>query len=84
VSRRHEQVDEYAPGNEDHDYDTARQRLVDAHCEGLTAGRRGAAADDNPYYTFEPQHNEWHHGRLEGLAETGRVAATAALKRRFA
>lgn len=69
MSRRYGQVEEYAPGNEDHDYDSARQRLLDARADGVVAGRRGDSAEMNPHYTFEPEYNEWHHGRLEGLAQ---------------
>jgi ribosome modulation factor len=49
--------------------DSWRQRLDDAHMEGCEAGRKGLSAEMNPYYAFEPEHNEWHHGRLEGLAQ---------------
>lgn len=61
--------------DEDQAYDSWRQRLVDARTEGHMAGRKGLSAEMNPYYTFEPEHNEWHHGRLEGIAEQIRRAA---------
>ena len=69
MRRRYEQVDEYAPGNEDYEYDSWRQSLLDARAEGRAAGRKAQSAEMNPYSTFEPEHNEWHHGRLEGIAE---------------
>lgn len=65
----------------DEAYDTWRQRLLDARGEGHAAGLKAQSAEMNPYYTFEPEFNEWHHGRLEGLA---RAAVTATLKRRVA
>ncbi len=65
MSRRYEQIDEYAPGNEDHDYDEARQRIVDAETEGEMAASK--PADACPYYTFEPEYAAWHRGRLREI-----------------
>ena len=53
----------------DEAYDNWRQRLLDARTEGRLAGHQGLSAEMNPYYTFEAEHNEWHHGRLEGLTQ---------------
>lgn len=75
----------YYDGIEDDRHDTWRQRLLEARIDGREAGRKSQSAEMNPYYTFEPEFNEWHHGRLEGLAENiTRVALSAAPTRRVA
>lgn len=76
MTRRYEQVDEYAPGNEDYEYDNWRQRLLDARADGREAGRNGRSCEMNPYFTFEAEHTHWHDGWLEGLVQqsTRRVA----------
>ena len=56
-------------GCEDRAFDSWRQRLLDARIDGRAAGRKSQSAEMNPFYSFEPEYNEWHHGRLEGLAE---------------
>lgn len=66
---RYEQVDEYAPGNEDYEYDEARQALVDAESEGEQAGKDGKPADECPYFGFEPEHAAWHRGRLRVIVQ---------------
>ena len=73
--RQYESVEEYAPGNEDYEYDSARQKLVDARSEGEQAGRHQLAVELCPYFDFEPEYKEWHAGRLETLGSQQRRVA---------
>lgn len=65
----------YYDGIEDDRYDDWRQHLLDARIDGREAGRRGQSPEMNPYWPSEPEYNEWHHGRLEGLSELVRRIA---------
>lgn len=60
--------------DEDAAYDEHRQRLVDAYTEGQMAGEKGLPEESCPYFSFEPEANEWHLGRFAAI-EAKRIAA---------
>lgn len=57
-------IREYDP---DTIYEEARQRLLDARNEGAEAAKKQLPLHVNPYFGFEPEHQQWVEGWMEAL-----------------
>ena len=58
---------DYGPGNEDYEYDEARQSLLDARIEGREAGRKGLSVEMNPYLPIDAEYTQWCDGWRETI-----------------